>query len=252
MSERWRRAGRLVAVALVASVTATVVGCGGIPSDDGPTLVASEALPAELSESSTTTVASGASFPGEVYLLYAPAEGEERLLTCPVLVDRSDTTAGQAVEVLEALIELVPTESACLAALINAVPPDLQILGAEVDDRVLVLDLANLTAVQGVAARRAIAQIVFTATAIPGIDAVRFRQEGEDIAVNVSDGKTLSEGEAVEPSDFPKFQELENTGATTTTTTTPPPATAPPVAGVDPAAAPVPGAPVAPTSTPLP
>jgi hypothetical protein len=235
------RARRGLALAVAIAVAALVAGCGGIPSDDAPTLVARDAVPAELSESSTTTVATGAAFPGRLYLLFAPAEGEERLLTCPVLVDRAETASGQAVAVLQALIALVPTESGCLASLINAVPPDLQILGAEVDDRVLVLDLANLTAVQGVAARRAIAQIVFTATAVPGIDGVRFRQEGEDIAVNVSDGRTLSEGEAVYPSDFPKFQELENTEATSTTTTAPPPIAPPPV---DPLAPP------APTTTP--
>lgn len=224
------RRGRALGLVMAAGVLVTAAACGGIPSDDAPTLVAADEVPSELSESSTTTTPSGV--PSNVYLVSAPEDGEERLLICVVSVERdeAETQAGAAVAVLRALTKLVPTESRCFPQLINSVPPDLEILDAEVEDRILVLDLANLTQVQGVAARRAIAQIVFTATAIPGIDGVRFRQEGKDIAVNVSDGRTLGEGEAVYPSDFPKFQELENTEATSTTTTTAPPPVAPPPA----------------------
>lgn len=195
---RWRSAIVVLPALLLAA-------CGGIPADEDPTVLAGDQLPPELAESTTSTVAAG-NLDVTVFLIDAPEGEDDQLGLCATRVDAFAATARQALAALEALIELVPTESVtCPSRYINAIPPDLVLRSASMDDRILVLDLANLSEIQGVAARRAIAQIVFTATDLPGIDGVRFRENGKDVAVNVSEGRTLGEGEAVYPTDFPRF-----------------------------------------------
>jgi hypothetical protein len=45
---------------------------------------------------------------------------------------------------------------------------------------------------------------LFTATAVPGVSAVRFLGDGELISVSVED-RTADPGEAIRPTDFPRL-----------------------------------------------
>ncbi len=69
----------------------------------------------------------------------------------------------------------------------NAIPPTSQVLNASLDGGVLDLDLSDLGAVEGSGQRLAAAQIVYTATALPGIAGVRFSIDGEPASVPLDD-----------------------------------------------------------------
>jgi hypothetical protein len=124
------------------------------------------------------------------------------------------TVAGGSVEartraVLQRLISLDPaTNPECPPAFTNAVPPDLRVLDAELrveeSGNILELNVGRdaIVAIESTQQRRAIAQIVFTATSVPGVTAVRFFADGEAISVPVED-RTADPGESVRPSDFP-------------------------------------------------
>lgn len=249
MTDRRRRVDRAIRARRLAVVVAAVVvggaACSGIPSDDDPSLVAADGLPAELAEVTTTTAPRADQTQGNLYLVYAPAVGEEQLWDCPVSVDDAaadgltDTALheAQARINLRALLELVPAESSCDSRFTNAIPPNLELLGVSLDEGVLNVDLGNLGDLsEGALQRQAIAQLVFTATELPGINGVRFQQDGLDVAVAV-ESRSVNAGEAISPADFPTFAERLRRFPTTTTTTT---TTAPPPPPVDPATEPAP------------
>jgi len=134
---------------------------------------------------------------------------EELLLPCSIQLPRRDTAAAQAEQLVLGLIALVPTESnSCNSAFSNFLPPDLQVLSVTLEERLLVLDLDNVAAVGSAAQRRYVAQIVFTVTGLPGIDAVRFKENGEDVGVAISGG-TAEAGQSVTRSDFPEFRDAD-------------------------------------------
>lgn len=223
-ADRPTRHRRRAAAVVLAATALVVAGCGSIPSDDGPDLVASDAVPAELSEvtTTTTTTPTGDRELEALYVVYVTPDDEERLPACFVFVDRSETMQERATRLLQTLIELVPAENTdCRSAFTNAIPPGVELLGVSLqDDGVLVVDLSNLgEGSVGDGQRRAIAQIVFTATNLPGVSAVRFQKDGEDTAVAVGGGRSVKPGEAVSRADFPGF----STSPVTTTTTAPPP-----------------------------
>lgn len=197
----------LVAVALLALVLG---GCG-ISSDGEPREISRQQLPAELidPDSTDTTLPLEDGSSNRVvtlYLVETDEAGTERLIgvrrAVPVPDDDDDVPAAVA----RALIAASP-ERLGRTDLVNALPPDAEVLSAEIDDDgVLLLDLSELGSVESALQRLAVAQLVFTLTeASPRIQAVRFTVDGEPVAVPVEDG-VAAPGTPVRPSDDPSLQ----------------------------------------------
>lgn len=94
-----------------------------------------------------------------------------------------------------------PRETEVAFGLRSAIPTGTNLLGAEVTDGVAVVDLSEaFTSVVGPEQILATAQLVFTVTAIPGVDAVELAIAGERVDVARGDG-TLAAG-AVRRADY--------------------------------------------------
>jgi hypothetical protein len=203
---------RVVLAGVIAVVVLVAAGCGSIPLDDEPRVVESDDVPAALK--GPTTTATRDTDPGEKGVdaelyFYLTTNNMEYLAPCSV-----STAAGGSVEartraVLQRLINLDPaTNPECPPAFTNAVPPDLLILDTELrveqPGNILELNVGRdaIVAIEATQQRRAIAQLVFTATSVPGVTAVRFFADGQPISVPVED-RTADPGEPVRPSDFP-------------------------------------------------
>lgn len=175
-----RAFGRGVAVVLVA-----VTAACGLPDDKRPRLVAAEDAPIDLAP---TTAPAETATTGEDTVEVFFLDANNRLRR--VLRSVDDVTVSAAVGAL--LMGLAEDDP---PALTSAIPPGTVLVGVSVVDRVLTLDLGpagegGLQSVQGPAQLRAFAQLVRTATALPGIASVRFLIEGVPIDAPTDAGAT--------------------------------------------------------------
>jgi spore germination protein GerM len=181
---------------VLATTAAVLVGslltACGIPEDSTPREISREALPPELIDQSAETSVPGDEQLGFVtlYLVRADDSGDEGLVAVrravPVPADRAELPRA----IVDALIVASPEEIG-RTDLVNAVPSDVQVRSAVVDeDGVLELDLTNLGNVESSLQRLAVAQIIFTLTDLddPAIRAIRFSVDGEEVAVPIEDG----------------------------------------------------------------
>jgi spore germination protein GerM len=174
------------------ALVATLATACGIPEDSKPREISREALPPELIDQSAETSVPGDDQLGYVtlFLVRADDSGEEGLVAVrravPVPTDQADLPRA----VVEALIVASPEELG-RTDLVNAVPSDVQVRSAVVvEDGVLELDLTNLGNVESSLQRLAVAQIIFTLTALddPAIRGIRFSVDGQEVAVPIADG----------------------------------------------------------------
>jgi len=183
-------------------VTVLLVGLAaacGVPADSSPQLLDESALPPELADPSTTTTTTEAPassvnqpvffFDEEDFLAATPRE-----VPFPV----------EALEVLQILF-LGPTEEES-DTLRSAIPLETELLGIEQSDDVLTVDLAagSLEEIEGDLQKSAIAQIVYTATEIDGINGVLIRIDGELRPLPTDEGDS-QEDEPVTRSDYSSF-----------------------------------------------
>jgi len=208
---RWRRT---MAAAATAFAMLVVAGCGGLAVDDQPRVIDSSDVPDIILGPTTTAAADpgpiGQGVDAELFF-YLTTATEEFLIPCEVATAAGGSVEARTRAVLERLINLDPaTSDECPRGLTNVVPPNVVVLGTQLrvesSGNVLELDLGRdaIRAVESTQQRRAIAQLVFTATAVPGVTAVRFLGDGEEISVPVED-RTADPGETVRPSDFPRL-----------------------------------------------
>lgn len=207
---RWRRI--VVAAAVMLAVAVGGAACSGIPVDESPRVISRERLPDALIEPTTTLppgVDPGASGVNADLFLFLDSASEQVLVACAVPTSAGGSVEARARAVVERLVNLDPDESdLCPDDLTNAVPSNLVVLSVrlvvERDGNVLDLNLdrASLSDIESTQQRRAIAQLVFTATDVPGVSAVRFLADGEAISVPVED-RTADPGEAITTADFP-------------------------------------------------
>jgi hypothetical protein len=218
---------RMIAV-LAAAAAVTAGACATIPSDAEPTVVV-EGVPDALvgvDLTTTTTVGTGPTQITELWLVLALEGADPELFICsPVRVQSAADTAAQARIVLERLIELRPArDNECSDILTNAIPPEVEILDTRLDEGILDIDLTGLGEIEAENQRLAVAQIVYTATELPGISQVRFLLDGQQTVVPIGDG-TAEPGSGISRSDFPRL------AGPTTTTAPPAPVPADPFAG---------------------
>jgi spore germination protein GerM len=178
-----------------------VVGAGcGVGSQDEPEVIGRRDVPFELLDTTTTTTDPRSGPGGRAAQLYF-AVGD-RLLA----VTRPDGPSSVG-EVLELLLEGPTTEEATVG-LTTAIPSGARIREVVRDGETITIDLATAPGTPERSATLAVAQLVLTATSVPGIAEVRFRVDGEPVQVPNSEG-TLTKG----PVDRSDYESLVGSGS---------------------------------------
>lgn len=178
-----RRCARSPVLAGVAALAAAAAACG-VPQDPAPRTLDASELPEELARPSTTTTSTEAPVPRQTVFLYF-ADGE--VLAGPV--QRELATPAGPIAALESLVA-GPTEEEASEGLASVIPAETVILSSDLTNGVLRVDLAEgaLEQIEGELQRLAVAQLVFTATELPGIDWLWILIEGEPRALPTDEG----------------------------------------------------------------
>jgi hypothetical protein len=221
-----------LAVAAVLLVVGAV-SCG-LRQDDQPRLIARESLPSVLFQKNPGTSTTAPQTPStQTFELYLVRADDESLVDVPTPIQPPARAADLPRTVLNQLVTNPPVT----ADFKSKIAPTTSVLHAEQHDNVLDVDLSgDFATVEGPGLRLAVAQIVFTATSIPGIDFVRFSIDDQPKAVPVDD-RSADIGAEIGRGDFAKLI------AGSTTSTAPPSTPAPP----DTPATPAPTTPPTPT-----
>lgn len=193
-----RSIGRLVTV--IAGLLALFVGAAacGVPQDAEPEEMSLDDLLGEADPTPTTVPTGDTSFT-PIFFIGDANYLEKR--------DRTISRAGlvlEPIEVLEVLFAGPTEEESADGGLATAIAPDWVILDIVArPDSALVVDLAEdtLGALNNEDQRLAIAQMVFTLTALPGVDAVVFKIAGEFESIP-TDGGSAEPQEAVDRNDY--------------------------------------------------
>jgi spore germination protein GerM len=198
-----------VLVGLLA-VVAAISSCG-IPDDDEPRAIPLDAMPSSLSEepvSTTTTLDQATTLRETIFLVSAnPTSGTstERLEPKDVDIPNPADPDDLARALLERLVATTQ-EDITIPGVRNTIPSDTRVLGATLrDDGVLDLDLSgNLAEIESNLQRLALAQIVFTATGVNGVNAVLVSIDGQPAAVPAEAG-AVPAGQPVSRQNYPTF-----------------------------------------------
>lgn len=188
---------------LTASLLLAAVACG-LPQDTEPRAISRDELPKSLltPPGSVTTVAPPERATTQTIYLVRSQDAVDQLVPVAVMLPAPNNGGDLARTVLERLISNPATPGT--EGLSSAIPPGVRVRSAVVRDGVLELDLTDLGAVESTRQRLAVAQLVYTATAIDGIDGVRFAIDGEPSAVPL-DERTAEPGVVITRADFPKI-----------------------------------------------
>ena len=179
---------RAAPVAVLAALVTLATGCG-VPVDRGPTALPRRGVPFDLlapetPTSSTSTQPPQVAVTVQVYLL-APT-GHVAAVNRDVPVPAPLTT------VLGALVD-GPTNAEASAGLQTAIPTQTQVLSATVAGGTATVDLGGpFGQLVGQAQIDAVAQVVFTATALPGVTGVAFELSGQPVDVPTASGADVS------------------------------------------------------------
>jgi spore germination protein GerM len=184
-----RAGARVLAVLLVLLLAAAAGGCGLSTNDEPETI--KDNVPPDLldSEAATPEVAPGETETVKVWFLDTDDQGETRLVARERLVPRPATQ----VSVLESLIQDPPNDVERTLGMSTDIPDDVTLTDQprQRTDGVLIVNLSDdFYDLQGETARNAFAQIVYTATELPGVGKVQFERDGE--VFNAVDGEGQS------------------------------------------------------------
>ena len=178
--------GRRALLALVL----VLAGCG-VPAGGPPQAIPSSEVPYGLADprpsATAPEVTEPVAAPSEVFLV-----GDDE-----VLVGRPREVDGPSVrerlaDLLAALVE-GPTAAERDEQLSTLLTPDVQLSVTGLDGRTATIDLGLPTgAPSGAAGRRAVAQIVLTATSVRGVDAVRLTLAGDPVEAPLPSGQLTS------------------------------------------------------------
>lgn len=175
---------------LIAALAITASACG-IQTDSAPRELPEVERQLANSGGSVGTDASGAD---RIYLV---APGEERLLRS---VPRDATLREDLIRILL----LGPNEQEIEAQYSSFIPPSTELLSAGSKGQILILDVTGeIAELTGQSLSQALAQIVYTATEIEGIEAVELKIDGQDVAWPKPNGDTTTD--ALRTYDYPGF-----------------------------------------------
>ena len=180
---RSRLPARRAGAALLGVLAAVAAACG-VPQDPAPRVLDASALPEELAAPATTTTSTEPPVPLQAVHLYF-VDGEA--LGEPV--ERDLATPAGPIAALEALIA-GPTAEEASGGLTSVIPAETVVLSSDLTNGVLRVDLAEgaLEQIEGELQRLAIAQLVYTATELSGIDWLWVLIEGEPRALPTDEG----------------------------------------------------------------
>lgn len=168
-------------------VCALTIGACGVPADDGPREIPAGQVPFDLLAPSTSqpeTTLPVMTVPATVFVL-----GPERL----VPVTRSIARPPSLGAVLATLIQ-GPTDAEASAGLRSAVNPQTAVLSSQVVNGTAVVNVSE--AFSGIATSDqilALAQLVWTATALPDVTSVQVVLNSVPVEVPRGDGSTTSQ-----------------------------------------------------------
>lgn len=215
----WRSAPLFVIVALALMLS----GCS-LRQDDRPREIPRASLPDVLFQQSPANATAGSE--SRTLYLVKTAGATESLVKVLVPIQPPANPGDFPRAIIDKLVTNPPTSDSGEFA--SVVPLGTRVLGVTQHDDVLDINLSNaLGTVENKRQRLAVGQIVFTATAIVGINFVRFFIEGTPSAVPVDD-HTSEVGALISREDFPRLRP----GALSTTTVAPVPPTPDPAAPV--------------------
>ncbi|MCE2524382.1 MAG: GerMN domain-containing protein [Acidimicrobiia bacterium] len=174
---------RRAALGLLGALALTAGACG-VPQDPAPRVLDASELPEELAVPSTTTTSTQPPVPRQAVNLYF-VDGE----ALGVPVERDLATPAGPIAALEALIA-GPTAEEASAGLTSVIPVEMVIRTSDLTDGVLRVDLAAgaLEQIEGELQRLAIAQLVYTATELAGVEWLWVLIEGEPRALPTDEG----------------------------------------------------------------
>ena len=173
------RLGRRLAALIVAG--AAVTGCGVQP-DAAPRDLPEEERTIAVDVGPSGSDASGAS---RIFLV---APGEERLLRS---VPRQAATRTELIEVLLA----GPNDDELTEQYSSYIPPSTELISPpRTQGQVLTINLSGgIAELSGQNLAQAVAQIVYTAAELDGIEAVQLRVDGEELSWPKANGETTSD-----------------------------------------------------------
>jgi spore germination protein GerM len=195
---------------LLGGVTALAAGCG-LSTDDEPV-----SITAATEGTSTTTTSTPSSTPGlpdrdtdnvTVFFLQTVGDAEEILFPVPRPVPLPATPATR----LDALLTQPPTPEEREEGLWSAIPADATLAERpQQQGHELIVDLPEgvYDQLHGIIAQNAFAQIVYTATAIPGVESVTFQRDGTPF--EAVDGTGQAQSEPLTRADFPDLAPVED------------------------------------------
>jgi Sporulation and spore germination len=200
-----RLAGAGVALVFVLTLTAC-----GVPVDRAPAALPRNDVPFGLlrpSPPSSTTTSAPSPVEAAVSIFLVASSGHL------VAVARElPATQESLVTVLEALVR-GPTNTEAAAGLSSAVPIQTTVLGAVIGTGgVATVNLGGTFGqLVGQAQIEAVAQIVFTTTALPGVSSVEFELSGQSVEVPVASGAEVPSADRFQ---FGPLAPLPTTGST--------------------------------------
>ena len=177
MTRRWRPSRRFAALLVVATA---VTGCGVQP----------DAAPRDLPEEERTIAVdvgpsgSDASGANRIFLV---APGEERLLRS---VPRRAATRAELIDILLD----GPNDDELASQYSSYIPASTELISARTQGQVLTINLSGgIAELSGQNLAQAVAQIVYTAAELDGIEAVQLRVDDEELSWPKANGETTSD-----------------------------------------------------------
>jgi hypothetical protein len=183
-ARRLAPAGAALLVALAAA------GCG-VPVGDAPTTIAPSDVPYGLASPTEASPSTASPVPrADEPLVFLVGPGD-------LLVPRGrGTGTGTPADRLDALLAALaagPTEGERAEGLSTALPPGVELGVTGDDDGTVTVDLGGpVDAPSGRESRSAVAQVVLTATSLPGVDAVLLTRDGVPVEAPLPSGELTS------------------------------------------------------------
>ena len=176
---------------LVAGALALCVAGCGVPSGGDPQAIPSSDVPYGLADPSAPPSAPGAAAPVEapsqIFLLGA----DEVLVGVPR--EAEGATTRERLADLLAELEAGPTDVERAAQLSTLLTPEVRLSLTDLAERTATIDIGLPTgAPSGAASRRAVGQLVLTATSLSGVDAVALTIGGDPVEAPLPTGELTS------------------------------------------------------------
>jgi hypothetical protein len=185
----------------MALASAALVAACGVPTGGPPTTIAASDVPYGLASTGAPATAPSSEPRQERAWIYLIGPDD-------ALVPRGrDVGTGPLdARLTELLVELAtgPTADERDSRLSTALPPDVQLVLAGIEDGTATIDFSgDVEAPSGRQGRQAVAQVVLSATTLPGVDSVLLTRDGDPVEAPLPSGELTDE--PLMPADYAVF-----------------------------------------------